>query len=133
MADKTADKKTRPRRPSHWDKMVAAAYLRIMGATQKEAAVSVGRSERTIRDWETDRDTWAEARAEAADRWLCDVIDAARNSVLTGAKRDPDMGFRILERVDPRLAPPKQKHEHSGEGGGPVEITVTRRIIRPSE
>lgn len=113
--------------------MVAAAYLRIMGATQKEAAASVGRSERTIRDWETDREAWAEARAEATDRWLCDVIDASRISVLNGAKRDPDMGFRILERVDPRLAPPKQKHEHSGEGGGPVEITVTRRIIRPSE
>lgn len=113
--------------------MVSAAYLRIMGATQEEAANAVGRKARTLREWEADSESWAEARAEAANRWMSELIDASRISVLAGAKTNPDMGMRILERVDPRLAPPKQKHEHGGEGGGPIEITVTRRIVRPSE
>jgi hypothetical protein len=40
--------------PRHWEKRVLTAYLRMMGMTQKQAGAAVGRSERTIRDWEAD-------------------------------------------------------------------------------
>lgn len=133
-AKKVSGERKTKKKPKQWDKMVSAAYLRILGRTQKETAESVGRSERTIRDWESlDKDRWNEARREAESRWLQDATDASRRSVLRGVERNPDMGFRFLERVDPALAPPKQKLEHSGEDGGPIEVAVTHRVIDPSE
>lgn len=117
-------------RPKYWDKWVSAAYLRIMGATQIEAAKGVGRSERTLQRWEEDEETWRAARKEAEDRWLVEVKDASRRSVLKAAGRNAEMGLKILERIDPALAPPKQKVEHGGEDGGPIEVVVTRRIVR---
>ena len=40
---------------------------------------------------------------------------------------------KALELLGKHLGLFTDKLEHSGPGGGPVEITVTRRIIRPSE
>lgn len=107
-----------------------AAYLRILGATQVEAAISVGRSERTIQLWEADKELWEAAREEARKRWLRDVIDASRRSVLKAAGRNADLGFRILERIDPELAP-RHKIEHTGKDGGPVEVAARVMIYIP--
>jgi hypothetical protein len=131
MGGKAAARKESGSQHRHWDKVVSAAYLRMMGQTQAEAAASVGRSERTIWGWENDPELWSAARAEAEDRWMADTIDRARQTVHKAAGRIPDLAFKLLERTDARLAPPKQQHEHAGEGGGPIEVTVTRRIIRP--
>jgi len=107
--------------------MVAAAYLRIMGATQEAAASSVGRSAKTIYNWEQD-ERWREAREEAADRWMCDLTDASRKAVLDSVcKGNAYMGLSILERVDARLAPAKQRLEHSG--GVAVELGQARREV----
>lgn len=116
----------------HWEKVVLAAYLRMMGFTQEKAGAAVNRAERTVRVWEADRELWRKAREEAKARWYEKATDAARQSVLKGVGRDPELGFRFLERVDPELAP-KQKHEVTGEGGGPMEVTVIRRIVRPGD
>jgi hypothetical protein len=133
MGGKAAGSDASQTRHRHWDKVVSAAYLRMIGHTQAEVATSAGRSERTIQAWEADRELWTAARDEARGRWLQEVTDAARRSVLKGAGRIPDLGLKILERIDPELAPPKQQHEHAGEGGGPIEVTVIRRIIRPND
>src|SRR5690606_28571284 len=50
---KSAPDESQKKRPAHWEKRVSAAYLRILGATQAEAARAVGRSARTIRLWES--------------------------------------------------------------------------------
>jgi hypothetical protein len=122
MSAKAAASHTPERRPAHWDKRVSAAYLRIMGQTQAEAARAVGRSERTIREWEADREWWSRARDEARDRWMADAEDASRRAVLRGLEMgNSELGKWMLERVDPRLAPPKQKLEHTGKDGGPIE------------
>lgn len=134
MARGTAGSDVTQRRPKHWDKMVSAAYLRMMGSVQKAAAKAVGRSERTIQAWEADGDTWREARAEARERWLADGDDAARRAVLGSIQAgNAAMGQWWLERRDEGFAPPKQKHEVGGKGGDPIEITVTRRIVRPED
>jgi hypothetical protein len=112
------------KRHAHWDKVVSVAYLRLIGHTQAEAAIAAGRSERTIRNWEADTELWAAAREEANSRWLQATTDAARRTVLKAVARNADLAFRILERLDPELAPPKQRHEHGGEGGGPIVIEV---------
>ncbi len=111
-------------RPAHWDKRVSAAYLRILGATQAEAARAVGRSARTIRLWESDP-SWADARREAEERWLVDLKDASRRAVLQAVREgNAQIGLALLERLDERLAPPKQRHEHAGPDGGPIAIEV---------
>lgn len=108
----------------HWDKVVSAAYLRMIGHTQEEAAIAVGRNERTIRAWESDKEMWARAREEARGRWLHEVEDASRRSVLKAAGRNAELGLKILERIDPALAPPRQKLEHTGKDGGPLQVFV---------
>lgn len=103
---------------------MSAAYLRILGATQAEAARAVGRSERTIRLWESEP-SWADARREAEERWLADLKDASRRAVLNAVRAgNAQLGLALLERLDERLAPPKQRHEHAGPDGGPIAIEV---------
>lgn len=114
----------------HWDKLVSAAYLRMMGATQDEAAEAVGRAGRTLRGWEADRDVWALAREEARSRWLVDLEDASRQAVLKVIQQGhANMAFQVLERIDPNLSP-KQTVEHYGSAGGAIQVEVTRRIVR---
>lgn len=114
----------------HWDKLVSAAYLRMMGATQEEAAQAVGRAERTVRSWEADGPVWNLAREEARSRWLVDLEDASRQAVLKVISQGhASMAFQVLERIDPNLSP-KQTIEHRGDKGGPIQIEVTRRIVR---
>lgn len=91
------------RKPKHWEKRISAAYLRMLGMTQKDAAKAVGRSERTIRLWE-EHGSWKAARDEAADRWLLDITDASRRAVLQQLHAsDGNMGLAILQRLDTRL------------------------------
>lgn len=125
MAGKSSAPTLEKKRHAHWDKVVSAAYLRIIGHTQEQAASGVGRSERTIQLWEADAELWAAAREEARGRWLQATIDASRQSVLKAAGRNADLGLKILERVDPELAP-KQRHEHSGADGGPIRTATSR-------
>jgi len=120
----SAPPESQKKRPAHWEKRVSAAYLRILGATQAEAARAVGRSERTIRLWESDP-SWADARREAEERWLADLKDASRRAVLKAVRAgNAQLGLALLERLDERFAPPKQRHEHAGPDGAPIAIEV---------
>lgn len=94
----------------HWDKMVSAAYLRMLNATQEEAAEAVGRAERTIRSWEDDP-RWSKAKEEAKDRWLSNLGNKCRARLLTVVEDtdDPDKLVGILERIDERLRPAEKK------------------------
>ena len=104
--------------PRYWEKAVLCAYYRLLGATQKAAGAAVGRSERTVRVWEADRTLWTRASEEARQRWLGEVTSAARHSLLKAALgADGDLALKILERLDPDLAPPTQRLKHSHEVG----------------
>jgi transposase len=104
--------------PRHWEKRVLTAYLRMMGMTQKQAGAAVGRSERTIRDWEADTATWTQARDEARHRWLGELTDAARQTLLTVIRAgDGDLAMKVLERIDTDLAPPTQRLRHTHDIG----------------
>lgn len=115
----------------YWDKMVSAAYLRMLGATQEEAAEAVGRAERTIHGWEKD-ERWSLAREEAKERWLSGLADKARARALELIEETDDLGdvLKVLERLDERLLPPKQRMELTGEDGGPVEHSIDRPMSR---
>ena len=105
-------------RQRHWEKRVLAAYLRMMGSTQADAGRAVGRCKRTIAEWEADPVMWERARDEARRRWLDDLADVARQTLLATIRAgDGDLAMKVLERVDADLAPPTQRLQHKHELG----------------
>ena len=113
-----------PQRPRNWDRRVSAAYLRMSGLGQAAAAKAIGINARTLRGWESETDLWSAARNEARDRWFNDAEDAARQAVLKSMRRgNADLGLKVLERIDRRLAPPVQRVD------GKVEGEMTHRYV----
>ncbi len=107
--------------PKDWDKAVASAYLRALGATQAEAARDAGVGERTLARWEGSG-WWPKAMQEAVDRWMSDVVAASRQSVLENIRDgDAEMGLKILERTEPRLLP-RSRSEVTGRAGAPIRF-----------
>ena len=117
---------TTQERPRHWDNRVSAAYFRMCGFTQREAAEAAGVSERTIRNYEA-HPSFCEAKNEARNRWFVSLDVRARAALFNGLgeKGKGDLGLKVLERLDPRLAPPNQRYEHSGVDGSPID---TKRV-----
>ena len=104
-------------RPREWDKAVSVSYLRLIGLTQARAATAAGIGERTLRRYELS-DWWPEACREAVSRWMQQLEIECRTTVMTAVKEgDVATAWKVLERIDARLAPPRQGHDinHSGE------------------
>ena len=115
------------RKPHNWDKAVSVAYLRLLGLSQKKAAKGAGIGERTLARWELS-EWWPLACAEAVDRWMQQVEIEARSTVMQAVKEgDVATAWKVLERINRRLAPPRQLHgvEHSGD--------VTRSVREMSD
>jgi hypothetical protein len=112
----------------YWEKCILAAYLRMMGATQRDAARAVGRSLRTIATWESHKDQWALALDEARKRWLIDLTHASRAALLGTIKEGNGMlALQVLERLDPELAPPKQRVDVELSDGLANLLTLARK------
>ena len=98
---------------NNWDIAISAAYLRLLGATQEEAAEAAGCGVRTIQTWEK-CDWWLEATNEARHRWLKGGDALAMKAILQALK-DPGeyahMGRYWADRRIPELKPPKQQAE----------------------
>ena len=63
----------------------------------------------TRRRWEGEP-TWPEAREQARRLWVDEVADASRLAVLNAVNEgNADLAFRILERIEPALAPSTRK------------------------
>lgn len=108
-------------KPQDWDKAVFAAYLILIGESQARAAKIAGVGQRTVERWVVS-DFWPDACEEAAkDRWLKHLAHRARVSVMKNLDDDGHLALKVAERLDPHLAPPSQRLEHSGPGGGPIE------------
>jgi|WetSurMetagenome_2_1015567.scaffolds.fasta_scaffold10221_13 hypothetical protein len=123
MSRKVAHKQTESRKPWNWDKAVSVAYLLLTGETMAEAAKQAGAGERTIHTWVKTK-WWPTAQSEARSRWLRGVESGAMRGVLKGLG-DPNeyaaMARWAAERVLPEMVPPKQKLEHTGKDGAPIE------------
>ena len=115
--------------PRYWEKRIAAAYLRMMGLTQGDAAKAVGRHKRRLAEWESEKETWALAREEAKKRWLGEVGDAARKTLLTAIREGMNgfLALQVLERLDEDLAPPKQRVDVALEGAGMSALLIAAR------
>ena len=97
--------------PVDWDKVVAAAYLRLRGLSALDCAKGVSCSQRSIRRW-MNSDFWPRACEEATKRWMHDLTAASKTTLLKGIRAgDTEKALKILERTEPQLAPPAQQHE----------------------
>ena len=119
--------------PRHWEKRVLYAYLRMLGATQKDAGSAVGRAKRTVQEWEEDRVTFAQARDAARQRWLVELGDAARVTLLATIRGGHGvLALQVLERLDPALAPAKQTEQAPPDIHIHVEAARERLSVRLS-
>lgn len=120
----SALRKDATKKPQDWDKAVSVAHLRLLGATQDQAAVNAGAGKRTICSWEAS-DWWPEAQAEAKQRWL-QGCDGLAMEGMVRSFRDPNEYASSskwwLDRREPALAPPVRRLEHGGPDGGPIQI-----------
>ena len=130
----TAVSETTQKRPRNWDNRVSAAYFRMCGFTQKDAAKAAGISERTIRTYES-HESWGDAKDEARNRWFVSLDVRARGALYRDLDESGkgDLGLKVLERMDDRLAPPKIAHELFGKGGAAIEITTVEHNIAKAE
>ncbi len=93
---------------------LSAAYLRLLGHTQQEAANAAGLDPRTIGRWEASS-WWPDIVREAGDRWLAGAIGKARRALLEAlGQPDGPLALKVLERTVPELAPVSQRVELSG-------------------
>ena len=100
-----------------WDKAVSVAYLRLLGLSQKKAAKGAGIGERTLARYELS-EWWPEACGEAVDRWMQQLAIECRTTIMAAVKSgDVATAVKMLERIDKRLAPPRQELgvQHSGD------------------
>ena len=126
---KMAEKLDAVGKPRNWDKAVSVAYLRLIGQSQADAAKAAGLGERTLRRYELS-EWWPDACAEAVERWMQQLAIDCRSTILAAVKDgDVQTSVKMLERIDGRLAPPRQTHgiEHSGE------VTTTVREMSDEE
>ncbi len=126
-----ADKVDVVLKPQNWDKSVSAAYLRLLGLSQKKAARSAGIGERTLARYELS-EWWPDACREAVDRWMQQLEIECRSTVMAAVKAgDVTTALKILERIDKRLAPPRQSHdvEHSGEVGHAIRAMSDEELL----
>ena len=105
--------------PKDRDKALSAAYLRIIGHTQEEAAAGANCGARSLRRWEA-QPWWPEILVEAGSRWLSGLTAKARGTLLNDM--DAALALKILERLIPELAPAKRHVEH----GGSIETGVAK-------
>ena len=97
-------------KPQNWDKAVSVSYLRLIGLTQKKAAKAAGMGERTLRRFELS-EWWPDACGEAVDRWMQQLAIECRTTIMAAVKAgDVVTAVKMLERIDNRLAPPRQSH-----------------------
>lgn len=111
-------------RPRNWDQWVTAAFLRLLGVTQKDAARAAGVGLRTLCRYEADP-RWPQAVLEAQERWLKGLDGQVRRKLLEALSGDPD--DRLLmwyaERRFPQLAQPAiQRPAPSIESPAPISV-----------
>ena len=117
MSEKPAEIARTEAEAARHEKMVSVAYLRLLGATQEEAATAAGVGERTVWRWENERADWPDVVQDARDRWLSGLAGIARDTLLKAIrdKSNGKLALDVIERLDPALLPARMRHEIVGD------------------
>ena len=93
------------------------ARLRLLGATQVEAAKAAGVCERSVAGWEA-AEWWPEFQEQARTS-VHDQVEAFALRTVLEAARDGDAGTArwVLERLRPKTWGAAQRVEHTGKDG----------------
>lgn len=112
-----------PAAPRHPAKALTVARLRMLGATQAEAAEAAGVALRTVGVWEGA--SWWPDFLEQARTSVHDQMEAYAYRCLLEAVRDGDAQSArwMLERLRPSVWGSVQRAELSGPGGAPLVPT----------
>jgi hypothetical protein len=94
--------------PRDREKALSAGYLRLLGASQVEAAKATGVDPRTLGRWES-CSWWPEVQNECAARWLDGLTAKARAGLEAAVQKDGYLSLKVLERLEPALAPPRMR------------------------
>ena len=113
-------------RPQNWDKAVAAAYLRAIGASQEQAAESAGLSPETLGGYEHSP-WWPDAQREAHGRWLLGATQLARRGILAALKDEREYAYMsrwIAERLIRELGPLRRSEDEAEEGTTSISVHI---------
>ena len=113
-AKKPAKEKATVSKPRNWDGAVLCAYFHLRGYPQERCAKEAGVGFRTLHRW-MKSPWWPDALAEARDKWKNGLEIGARRTLgkAMDSEDQPDLALRIIERIDPEMAPAKQQIELS--------------------
>ncbi len=103
-----SERKDPMRSPKNRDKCLSVALLRLVGASQVEAANAAGVDPRTVGRWER-CSWWSGVQAEASSRWLAGLTAKARAGLEKAVADDGRLALSVLERLVPDLAPPSAR------------------------
>lgn len=121
--------KTIVAKPQDWDKAVAAAFLWLISQKVKNSAKLAGVSPRALHMW-VRSPWWGDACDEARKKWLNSSTAYARRALMENLKDGDGQSARwLLERTDPDLAPPTQRHKHEHEYLHRDEVVRLMRIV----
>lgn len=147
--------KKKPGRPTRYRKEFAEQVYKLclLGATDEQLGDFFEVSVQTIHNWTEKHPEFLEARKKGKQIADANVAEALYHRAL-GYSHPEEKIFQyeggVVRAETVKQYPPdtaaafiwlknragwrdKQDHEHTGEGGGPVEIAVTHEIIDPSE
>lgn len=131
-AEKTPQSGDETKAPQDWEKAYSAGYLRLLGASQKEAATAVGVDRDTISRWEG-CSWWRGVLEEAERRWLSGLKTKVRKSLeelCEGDTKDPPTVRFVAERTFKELSPPLHRTDLTS-GGEPITKLEVEFIDRP--
>jgi hypothetical protein len=117
-------------RPSKYREEYAEQTFKLclLGATDAELAGFFGVSESTINNWKQDHPGFLESLRGGKVEANARVAHALYEKAVGG-----DTTAMIFWLKNRRSDVWRDKHnvEHAGDGGGPVEVTITHRVVDP--
>ncbi|MFB6374062.1 MAG: DUF5763 domain-containing protein [Bradymonadaceae bacterium] len=121
---------TQARDPQYDPELVAQA-IRGADGNLTEAAERVGCHRFTVHRYCNDFEVCRKARDDARNS----LVDRARSTLDEKLTSQDEMvslkAAKFIAKHYDDGAAEKQKHEHTGEGGGPLEVTINDSVVSP--
>lgn len=116
-----------------YDPSAVASALRECDGVVRDAAQRVGCDKSTVYEYIKEFEECADAKRKGREG----LVDLSR-SVLRSAMEGDDIGEAMdaakhVSRHYDDEASEKQEHEHSGEGGGPMQVIFNDSVVTPED
>lgn len=118
-------------RPTEYDRRMCDQVVALGrdGAGRAEIAADLDISRQTLANWESAHPEFLDATTRASDLAAAWWARQGRFGIWSREFNAAAYRLQVMNRF-PDDWRDKQSHEHSGEGGGPVEVAVTRKVVK---